>query len=389
MSGVPATRSIKYSLRPRVERFDLLHSPYNMVRTKMERRGVTKIFVPAKRPIKRKIKCEPPSSYEHEAEVKAMNYMNYISIKKEVEDEEDLYVDVESLDDVGVEEEKYVKFASSLPVKVAPKEDQVLSNVLNASISSKKTVGSMPFAPITPNTSYQTSPAVAVEAPSHVFTPAKPITSGSRIASTVSILSKVPIETKVSIETKVPIAAIAPIVSTTPVLSTVSVVSPKSVVSVASPKSVSPFDAPNDEWKQGEKTLRKVLQDHKMRPGSFDASKPAFFADLKEESLFEIFHHLSLNDLCATVEVSPHLKTVAQKYFEVIYTSLNISWLIEDGAEQFTLFQAKRLLQCFGHLISTLIVDTKKMANSERDMEKLLELIGVHCHGCLLFWNKK
>lgn len=383
MSGSPATRSIKYSLRPRVERFDILHSPYNMVRTKTERRNVTKIFVPAKRQIKRKIKCEPPSSYEYEAEAD-VKVMNYRSIKKEVEDEEDLHVDVK--------EEKYVKFASSAPAKLAPKEDRVLPVVLNTSISSKKTVGSMPFAPITPNTSYQKSPAVAVEASSHVFTPAKPISSGSRIASTVSMLSKVPIKTEV------PIAAIAPIVSTTPVLPTVSVVSPKSAVSVASPKSTvsmaspksaSPFDAPNDEWKQGEKTLRKVLQDHKMRPGSFDASKPAFFGDLKEESLFEIFHHLSLNDLCATVEVSPHLKTVAQKYFEIIYTSLNISWLIEDDAEQFTLFQAKRLLQCFGHLISTLIVETKELENSERDMDKLLELIGVHCRGCLLFWNKK
>lgn len=354
-----------------------------MVRTKTERRNVTKIFVPAKRQVKRKIKCEPPSSYEYEAEAD-VKVMNYRSIKKEVEDEEDLHVDVKV--------EKYVKFASSAPAKVAPKEDRVLPVVLNTSISSKKTVGSMPFAPITPNTSYQKSPAVAVEASSHVFTPAKPISSGSRIASTVSMLSKVPIKTEV------PIAAIAPIVSTTPVLPTVSVASPKSAVSVASPKStvsmaspksVSSFDASNDDWKQGEKTLRKVLQDHKMRPGSFDASKPAFFADLKEESLFEIFHHLSLNDLCATVEVSPHLKTVAQKYFEIIYTSLNISWLIEDDAEQFTLFQAKRLLQCFGHLISTLIVDTKKLENSERDMDKLLELIGVHCRGCLLFWNKK
>lgn len=167
--------------------------------------------------------------------------------------------------------------------------------------------------------------------------------------------------------------------------------STSSVTPIASAKQtvpIEPFGTPKYEWKQAEKTLRTLLHERQMKSGSYDESKPVYFSNLDDEILFEVFNHLSLNDLCATAEVSIHLKSAAQKYFEVMYTSMNLAWLIEKDAGKFTLRQAQRLLQCFGPLISTLIVDTTKMEQPERDIGALFELVGIHCHG-LLFWNIK
>lgn len=109
--------------------------------------------------------------------------------------------------------------------------------------------------------------------------------------------------------------------------------------------------------------------------------------NLDEESLFEIFNNLSLNDLCIMAEVCPQLKFAAQKYFDVIYTAVNLSWLSDNDSGQFSLARAERLLQNFGHLISTITVNTQQLDATDCK-EKLLMAIDKCCGG-ILFWNAK
>lgn len=111
----------------------------------------------------------------------------------------------------------------------------------------------------------------------------------------------------------------------------------------------------------------------------------AYFKELNEICLFEIFNHLSLNDICVLGDVCKPLKFAAQKYFDVMYTAVNLAWLSDDDSGQFTLVQAERLLRNFGHLISTITVNTKQLKASDCK-EKLLILIEKHCDG-ILFWN--
>lgn len=107
--------------------------------------------------------------------------------------------------------------------------------------------------------------------------------------------------------------------------------------------------------------------------------------NLDEICLFEIFNHLSLHDLCVMADVCTQLKFAAQKYFDIIYTAVNLAWLSDDS--QFTIAQAERLLVNFGHLISTIIVKTDQLVEAECK-EKLLALIEKYCDG-ILFWNTK
>lgn len=107
---------------------------------------------------------------------------------------------------------------------------------------------------------------------------------------------------------------------------------------------------------------------------------------LDETCLFEIFNHLDLDELCIMAEVCTELKFAAQKYFDIMYTAVNLAWLAPDNESgKFTIAQAERLLQHFGHLISTIIVNTDLLEETECK-EKLLALIQKHCDG-ILFWN--
>lgn len=109
--------------------------------------------------------------------------------------------------------------------------------------------------------------------------------------------------------------------------------------------------------------------------------------NLNEVSLFEIFNHLSLNDLCNLGDVCTQLKFAAQKYFDIMYTAVNLAWLADDDSGQFTLIQAECLLRNFGHLISTIIVNTNQLKATDCK-EELLILIEKYCDG-ILFWNTK
>lgn len=111
----------------------------------------------------------------------------------------------------------------------------------------------------------------------------------------------------------------------------------------------------------------------------------AYFRELNEICLFEIFNHLSLNDICVMGDVCTQLKFAAQKYFDVMYTAVNLAWLSDDESGQFTLVQAERLLRNFGHLISTITVNTKQLKAPDCK-ENLLILIEKYCDG-ILFWN--
>lgn len=115
--------------------------------------------------------------------------------------------------------------------------------------------------------------------------------------------------------------------------------------------------------------------------------KVAYFMNMDEVCLFEIFNHLSLHDLCITAEVCSQLKFAAQKYFDILYTAVNLAWLSEDDSGKFTLAQAECLLRNFGHLISTINVNTNQLMATDCK-EKLLELIEKYCDG-FLFWNAK
>lgn len=140
---------------------------------------------------------------------------------------------------------------------------------------------------------------------------------------------------------------------------------------------------PNRPWRLPEVSINFVRDQQSV----YDTSAPANFMDLDENSTFGIFESLSLDDFCSLAEAQVHRKLAAQKYFEVIYTSMNIAWLIKEDAEKFTLLQAERLLRNFGHLISTLTVNTDQLDNVA-DREKLLELISKYCTG-ILFWDTK
>lgn len=83
-------------------------------------------------------------------------------------------------------------------------------------------------------------------------------------------------------------------------------------------------------------------------------------------------------------DVCTQLKFAAQKYFDVMYTAVNLAWLSDDSG-QFTLVQAERLLRNFGHLISTITVNTKQLKAPDCK-ENLLILIEKYCDG-ILFWN--
>lgn len=110
--------------------------------------------------------------------------------------------------------------------------------------------------------------------------------------------------------------------------------------------------------------------------------------NLDEVCLFEIFNHLSLNDICILGDVCTQLKFAAQKYFDIVYTAVNLAWLsADDSSGQFTLVQAERLLRNFGHLISTITVNTNQLKATDCK-EKLLVLIEKYCDG-ILFWNTK
>lgn len=149
---------------------------------------------------------------------------------------------------------------------------------------------------------------------------------------------------------------------------------------------VKPKQAHARQWNIPERPKQNINKEAK-KPMLYDTSKPAVFKKLTEESLFVIFNQLTLNELVNTAGVCNELKVAAQKFFEVIYTTVNMEWLIDDGAEKFTLIQAQRLLQCFGNFISTLIVNTDQLDEAD-EKEKLLEIIEQHCAG-VLFWDSK
>lgn len=132
----------------------------------------------------------------------------------------------------------------------------------------------------------------------------------------------------------------------------------------------------------------KPYTHHAPEPESlYDTSKIVRYESMDEETLFETFNQLSLNELCQTADVCAELKFATQKFFEVIYSRVKLDWLIDDGNGKFTLLQARRLLQCFGPFISTIIVNTDHLDNS-KDETELLALIGKHCNG-VLFWNSE
>lgn len=116
-------------------------------------------------------------------------------------------------------------------------------------------------------------------------------------------------------------------------------------------------------------------------------TKVAYFMNLDEICLFEIFNHLSLMELCVVGDVCAQLKFAAQKYFDIMYTAVNLAWLSDDDSGQFTLIQVECLLRNFGHLISTIIVNTNQLKAPDCK-EKLLSLIEKYCDG-ILFWNTK
>lgn len=130
-----------------------------------------------------------------------------------------------------------------------------------------------------------------------------------------------------------------------------------------------------------------LTQPKRNQPSLYDTTKTVQYKNMDEEMLFETFNHMSLIELCNTAEKCADLKLATQKYFEVIYTSTNLAWLIDDHATKFTLPQARRMLQIFGAFISTLIVNTNQL-EKQQDLEELLETIGKHCGG-VLFWNSK
>lgn len=141
----------------------------------------------------------------------------------------------------------------------------------------------------------------------------------------------------------------------------------------------------NPKWKLPERSL--IDGGRKPLPQLYDVSKAAQFMAIEESSLYEIFNHLSLNDLCAMAEVSAQSKFATQKYFDIMFTAMNLSWLVDDDSGRVTLFQAERLLRNFGHLISTIIVNTDLLETNE-DQNKLLALIEKYSNG-ILFWNTK
>lgn len=143
--------------------------------------------------------------------------------------------------------------------------------------------------------------------------------------------------------------------------------------------------APIRKWMSPQQPFRTIKE--WKPPSLYDPLKPVQCKNLNNECWFEIFNHLTLNELCNVAKVCDGIKLAAQKYFEVMYTSLNLDWLIDDEGEKFTLQQAKRLLQCFGNFISKLIVNTKQLQEADQ-VEQLLELIGKHCAG-ILFWDIK
>lgn len=119
----------------------------------------------------------------------------------------------------------------------------------------------------------------------------------------------------------------------------------------------------------------------------YDTSNMEQHESVDEEMRFEQFNQMSLNELCKTAEEHADLKFATQKFFEVMYTTVKLDWLIDDGDDKFTLLQVRRLLQCFGSFISTLIINTEHLEKPE-DKEDLLTLIDKHCPG-ILFWDTK
>lgn len=130
----------------------------------------------------------------------------------------------------------------------------------------------------------------------------------------------------------------------------------------------------------------------KLPSNLYDISKNANFLTLNEECIFEVFNRLSLNDLCAMAEVCSELKFAAQKYFDVVYTAVNLVWLAEQDNQMFTLLQVERLLHNFGHLISTLCINTDLLMTETPEPsdnnEKLLLMVEKYCTG-VVFWNTK
>lgn len=146
---------------------------------------------------------------------------------------------------------------------------------------------------------------------------------------------------------------------------------------------VKPNKAPVRKWIIPEQLQRNTQKTNK--PTLYDVSKPAQFKNLTEESTFEVLNKLTLNELCNVACASRELKLAAQKFFEIQFTRVNMSWLIDEGADKFTLLQAQRLLQCFGQFMSTLIVNTNQLKEADKK-EKLMEMIGQHCAG-VVFWD--
>lgn len=146
----------------------------------------------------------------------------------------------------------------------------------------------------------------------------------------------------------------------------------------------------DNTWTLPKPTLE--MYSRKPTPNLYDVSAAANFMDLNEECIFEVFNHLSLTELCIVAGVCSQLRFAAQKYFDVMYTAVNLAWLNDDDTGTYTLLQAKRLLYNFGHLISTLVVNTDLMITESQEdgdcKEKLLLLVQKYCAG-FVFWNTK
>lgn len=125
--------------------------------------------------------------------------------------------------------------------------------------------------------------------------------------------------------------------------------------------------------------------DDKKPPSLYDTSKSVQYMGLDEASLFESFNNLTLNELCNKADENATLKLATQKYFEVVYSSMNLDWLIDENERKFTLSQARSLLRHFGSFMSTLTVNANHLEEGDQK-DLLLHMIGTHFVG-LLFWN--
>lgn len=106
--------------------------------------------------------------------------------------------------------------------------------------------------------------------------------------------------------------------------------------------------------------------------------------NLNDHCILEMFEYLPLNDFCMMAEVSLRLNVLAKYFFRVKYSGSFSMKLLINGDKKISMKQARRLLENFGHLITSLKVSRKwfkfdSSNNVFKGQRRLFSLINKYC----------